>query len=447
MQRHLTKLLTRICTVIGQLPTLFSLTIHPAAIRQQHLSQGWLEKHMFELEFLQTLPTEIREVIMRIFLALLALLIIWLLRRLLSRLILLPIRRLVVERTRTQLDDMVINAAETPVRLLIVAVGIAVAGQILSADGETVTFISHLSRTFVMLAVFFLIYNTVDLVVSSSPRLRHITGIPLDHQLVPFIRVGIKVILIAIVVVVLLQEWSYDVSGLVAGLGLGGLAFSLAAQDTVANLFAFTTIVSDRPFVVGEYIKTPLVEGTVEQVGVRNVRIRQTDQAYVTVPNAKLTSAPIINWSRLEKRRIQFSLGVTYDTTGDEMRVLVHQIREMLKAHEKVDPQSVIVHFNEFADNAMKILIVAMVYEANWGAFQGIKEEINLNILDIVDDLGLHIAFAGRVFYVEPEPPLLPENEAPKLKDRPDTLPLQEVNRKLDAGASEAEGEVDDTKG
>jgi MscS family membrane protein len=87
------------------------------------------------------------------------------------------------------------------------------------------------------------------------------------------------------------------VSGLGAGLGLGGLAFSLAAQDTVSNLFAFTTIVSDRPFVVGEYIKTPLVEGTVEAVGVRNVRVRQTDQAYVTVPNSKLTSAPIINWA------------------------------------------------------------------------------------------------------------------------------------------------------
>lgn len=408
---------------------------------------------MLELEFLQGLPRDIREIVLRVALAILALLIIWLLRRLLSALILLPFRRLVVERTHTQIDNMVLNAAETPVRLLIVAAGIGIAGQILSSDGATILFMTHLSRTFVILAAFFLLYNTVDLVVSSSPRLRSLTGIPLDEQLVPFIRVAIKVVLIAVVAVVLLQEWNYDVSGLVAGLGLGGLAFSLAAQDTVANLFAFTTIVSDRPFVVGEYIKTPLVEGVVERVGVRNVRVRQPDQAYVTVPNSKLTSAPIINWSRLDKRRIQFSLGVTYDTTRDEMRVLVHQIREMLKAHDKVDPDSVIVHFNEFADNAMKILIVAMVYESNWGAFQGIREEINLNILEILDNLGLHIAFAGRVFYTEPDPPadkLLPGKEAALPKgdpDRPDTLPLQEVNRRLDAGTSEAGGEVDDSKG
>ena len=403
---------------------------------------------MLELEFLQGLPANIRGAIVRLFLAVLALLIIWLLRRLLSALILLPFKRLVVERTNTQIDNMVLNAAETPVRLLVVAAGIGIAGQILSSDGETVVFITNLSRTFVILAAFFLLYNTVDLVVSSSPRLRYLTGIPLDEQLVPFIRVAIKVVLIAVVAVVLLQEWSYDVSGLVAGLGLGGLAFSLAAQDTVANLFAFTTIVSDRPFVVGEYIKTPLVEGTVERVGVRNVRVRQTDQAYVTVPNSKLTSAPIINWSRLNKRRIQFSLGVTYDTTGDEIRVLVHQIREMLKVHDKVDAESVIVHFNEFTDTGLHILIVAMVYEANWGAFQGVKEEVNLNIMDIVENLGLHLAFPGRVIYVEPTP--LPETEALKLKgdtDRPDTLPLKEVNRKLNAGASEAEGEVDDTKG
>jgi MscS family membrane protein len=141
---------------------------------------------------------------------------------------------------------------------------------------------------------------------------------------------------------------------------------------------------------------------------------------------------------------------VTYDTTSDEMRVLVYQIREMLKAHDKVDPESVVVHFNEFADSALKILIVAMVYEANWGAFQGVKEEINLSILDIVAGLGLHIAFAGRVIYVEPDAPpdkLLPEKEALKLKDGPDTLPPSEVNRKLSAGASESEGEVDDSKG
>jgi MscS family membrane protein len=400
---------------------------------------------MLELEFLKTLPVEIREVVIRVAVAVLALLIIWLLRRLLSALILLPFKRLVIERTRTQIDDMVLSAAETPVRLLIVAAGVGVAGQILSSDGATVTFITNLSRTFVILAAFFLIYNSVDLFVSSSPRLRTITGIPLDAQLVPFVRVGIKVVLIAIVIVVLLQEWSYDVSGLVAGLGLGGLAFSLAAQDTVANLFAFTTIVSDRPFVVGEYIKTPLVEGTVERVGVRNVRVRQTDQAYVTVPNSKLTSAPIINWSRLDRRRIQFSLSMTYDTTGDEMRVLVHQIREMLKNHDKVDPESVIVHFNEIADTGLQIVVIAMVFESNWGAFQGIKEEVNLNILDIVDSLGLHLAFTGRLIYVEPEVPLL--NEVPKLKDRPAKLTTSEVNRKLDAGTSEAEGEVDDIKG
>lgn len=404
---------------------------------------------MVELEFLQQLPLGVREVIVRVFLAILAVLIIWLLRRLLSALILLPLRRLVVERTRTQIDDMALSVAETPVRLLIVAAGIGIAGQILSSDGATVGFITNLSRTFVILAVFFFGYNAVDLIVSSSPRLRYLTGMPLDEQLVPFVRVGIKVILLAILIVVVLQEWEYDVSGLVAGLGLGGLAFSLAAQDTVANLFAFTTIVSDRPFVVGEYIKTPDVEGTVERVGVRNVRVRQVDQAFVTVPNSKLTSAPIINWSRLNKRRINFSLGMTYDTTSDEIRVLVHRIREMLKGHEKVDPESVVVHFNEFGDSALKIVIVAMVYESNWGAFQGVREEVNLNILDIVTDMGLSIAFPSQSLYVERgalpiHVPINPDQHMLSTRQ-----PLPEVNRTIDAGASATEGEVDedDTKG
>src|SRR5690606_17481073 len=274
---------------------------------------------MVELEFIRSLPFELRNTVGRILLALLALLIIWLLRRLLTSLILLPLKRLVVERTATQADDMLISVAETPIRLLIVAGGVALAGQILSTDGATVRFVGNLSRTFVILAGFMFLYNGAGLIAASSMRLRYLTGIRLDEQLVPFVRTALKVILIALAVVVLLQEWDYDVSGLIAGLGLGGLAFSLAAQDTLANLFAFTTIVSDRPFMVGEYIVTPDVTGTVEHVGVRNVRIRQPDQAYVTIPNAKLTASAITNWSRLQKRWLNFHIGVAYGTTSDQM--------------------------------------------------------------------------------------------------------------------------------
>jgi len=398
---------------------------------------------MVELEFIRSLPFELRNTVGRILLALLALLIIWLLRRLLTSLILLPLKRLVVERTATQADDMLISVAETPIRLLIVAGGVALAGQILSTDGATVRFVGNLSRTFVILAGFMFLYNGAGLIAASSMRLRYLTGIRLDEQLVPFVRTALKMILIALAVVVLLQEWDYDVSGLIAGLGLGGLAFSLAAQDTLANLFAFTTIVSDRPFMVGEYIVTPDVTGTVEHVGVRNVRIRQPDQAYVTIPNAKLTASAITNWSRLQKRWLNFHIGVAYGTTSDQMRKLVQRIREMLKAQEKVDPDSVVVLFTDFGDSSLNVLVRCYILESNWVKFHEHRQEINLNIMDIVADLGLSLASPRRSLYIE-NLSLMSDGQGARLRPastpgHAQPLPLDETSSAQYPGASAGE--------
>ena len=361
---------------------------------------------MLQIDFLNGLDAEVRNLILRIALAALALLLIWLLRRMITRIILLPLRRMIIERTESQLDDILMGVIETPIRYLIIALGISVAGQILLADSGTVQFVGRLSRTFVIIAVAMALYNAVDLIVQSSIQLRYITGVSIDEQLLPFMRTALKFVIIAIAIIVVLQEWRYDVNGLVAGLGLSGLAFSLAAKDTAANLFAFTTIVSDRPFVVGEFIKTPDVEGIVEEVGSRNIRIRQLDQAYVTVPNATIAAAPILNWSRLAKRRISFTLGITYAAKSADIRALLDNLREMLKSRELVDEESVVVYFTDFGDSALHILIVCMVLEPDWGLFTAEKEQINLAIMDIVEGMGLSFAFPSQSLYIENLPPL-----------------------------------------
>lgn len=358
---------------------------------------------MIEIEFLNQISPDLHDLILRILLAVLALAFIWLLRRVISKLILLPFRRL-VERTETQLDDVLIDVMENPIRFFIIALGIYIAGEIVTADTGTIAFFSQLARSFVILAVFVALYDGVDLIVASSLRLQNVTGLSIDEQLVPFMRTALKVIIIAIAVIVILQEWDYDVNGLIAGLGLGGLAFSLAAKDTAANLFAFTTIVSDRPFVVGEFIKTPDVQGIVEHVGMRNVRVRQLDQAYVTIPNSTIANSPILNWSRLEKRRISFTLGVTYDSTSSDIRTLLDRLRDLLKSREKIDSDSVIVYFTDFGDSALNILIVCMVQESDWRAYTAEKEALNLQIMDVVAELGMGIAFPSQSLYIETWP-------------------------------------------
>lgn len=400
---------------------------------------------MIDVPFIDQLSPDIRNAIIRILLALVALLVVWVLRSVLSRLIIGPIRLLLSRNERLSKGEFLIDALDLPVRLLVMALGLTIAAAILDIDRQTSSFITDLSRTFVILALFAAAYRSVNLLVTSSTRLQRMTGIDIDMQLLPFIRTAVRVILIALVVVVILQEWDYDVNGLVAGLGLGGLAFSLAAQDTVANLFAFSTIVTDRPFVVGEYIKTPDVEGTVDAIGSRTTRVRRLDQAYVTIPNKKLGESPVVNWSRLTKRRMEFTLGVSYSTSSDQMKVLVSRLHQMLMSHEKVNPESVLVHFISFGDSSLDVLLIAEFYEPNFNLFRGILEEVNLGIMEIVEELNLSIAFPSRSLYIENM--TLGNLQNARISGEPQealsqqemaALPRREINTAEKDGASEA---------
>ncbi len=339
----------------------------------------------------QGLHPDWRNAIVRVGLAALVILVIWLLRRLLTAIVVAPLKR-VAARTDATWDDELIEGISGPARFLIIALGLAIGAGILQVDVETNTFVQHLIRTFIIFALLLAGYRAVNIFAPSSTALFRLTGITLNDRLIPFIRTAAKLVLAALALVIIIQEWGYDVSGLVAGLGLGGLAFSLAAKDTVENLFGFTTVVGDQPFVVGEFIKTPDVEGTVEHVGIRSTRIRQLDQAYVTVPNSKLANAPVLNWSRLSKRWIDLKLIIGYDTTRAEITTFLERTRELLLSRPLIEPNSVFVRLVNFGENGMEVLVRAYVMQSDWVIFSAEKETIALDILGIVESLDLHLA-------------------------------------------------------
>ncbi|MBC7810623.1 MAG: mechanosensitive ion channel, partial [Burkholderiales bacterium] len=302
------------------------------------------------------IPDSTREIIARILLALLALLVIWLLRRALKWLLVTPLRRLLPSRVGL-LEGDIQAVVDMPMRYLLLALSITVVAAILHPDFETSLFLENLTRTLVIVAVFVLCFRLVDFLTPAKTTYLYAVGIRIEDQLLPFVRTALKIIILAMALVVIVQEWGYDVSGLVAGLGLGGLAFSLAAKDTLENLFGFTAIVGDRPFVVGESIKSGDVEGEVEHVGLRSTRVRQMDQELVTVPNSKLASTNVLNWSRLGKRHVNFTLRIAYDTRSGEVRNLLEQLRAILATHEAVEKDSIVVHFINFGENALEILV------------------------------------------------------------------------------------------
>lgn len=352
---------------------------------------------MPDIPLLNQLPPNVQDLIVRLLLVVLALFFLIIVRQVLVWLIVRPLRALTA-RTSHQADDALLEASIVPARILVLAAGLFISAMILNANYQ---FVEHLVRSLVIIAVVLLFYRLIDIFGLSSVRLFNFTGIVIEERLIPFLRVTGKLILFAIAIVMIIQEWGYDISGLVAGIGLGGLAFSLAAQDTLSNLFGFTAIVGDSPFNVGDYIKTPDVEGTVEHVGVRSTQVRQLDQALVTIPNSKLAQSAILNWSRLSKRRVDYTLGMTYDTTSNQMRVLLDRIRLLLNGFETVEAKSIQVFFVNFGENSLDILIRCYIWKSDWAEFQYEKEKINLAIMDIVEQMKLDIAFPSRSIYIE----------------------------------------------
>lgn len=391
-----------------------------------------------QIPFLTSLPKELQTIILNILLFVIAMLAIWVLRNILSRIIMAPLRR-AVGRTSNDLDDRALKAVERPMRVLVLGIGIALVATIFNFTATLDHLADVVARALVIASVVFFFYNLVDLIGFSSQTLNRLTGIQIEERLLPFLRTVLKVFIVVMGLLIILQEFGYNVTGLIASFGVVGLAFSLAAQDTAANVFGFAAIVSDNPFQVGDYIVTPDFSGVVEHVGVRSTRVRKLDQALVTVPNAKLSDAAVTNWSRLDKRRLDFYIGLTYATTSDQMREVLQRLRDMLRNRDTVDPDSVIVHFVNFGDSSLDIRIIAYLLLPDWAEYTAETELINLDVMQVVESVGLSMAFPSRSLYLESVPgsdtPAQPVPLSPM--PAPSEPTLQPDNQETEVGQSE----------
>ena len=190
--------------------------------------------------------------------------------------------------------------------------------------------------------MFWAIYRAAGTITRLFERFSKKTQTKLDDLLFPFINKGIKVIVVVVGITVIAKEWRYDLGALLTGLGLGGLAFALAAQETLANLFGGLTIMMDKPFNVGDYIQFSGIEGTVEDIGFRSTRIRTPDHTVVTVPNSSIAKEKVTNCSRRDRRRVRFSLPVKYNTTSQKMEKLIIRVRDLLTSHPEVHAETVL---------------------------------------------------------------------------------------------------------
>jgi MscS family membrane protein len=311
-----------------------------------------------------------------------------------------------VKKTKTELDDMLLNAIKSPLGYLILLQGFYLA--ILSLQlpekiGQLdVTSIVHaiyiLAVSFIFL---YFIFKVIDIVAYYLYQEAKKTDSTLDDQLVPLLVKSLRILVVTIGILFILQNFGYNITSLLAGLGLGGLAFALAAQNTVSNLFGSITIFSDKPFQLGDWISIGDIEGTVEEVGFRTTRVRRFDQALVTVPNSQFINTGIINYSAMKKRRINFNLGVTYGTSAGKVEEAVAGIKKIIEDDEKFDQSFYMVRFTEFGEYSLNIFIYCFTKTTDWAESLAIKEEFNLKIMRLLEELGVEIAFPSQTIYLK----------------------------------------------
>jgi MscS family membrane protein len=190
-------------------------------------------------------------------------------------------------------------------------------------------------------------------------------------------------------------------TSVVAGLGVGGLAIGLAAQDMIKNFFGSIMIFSDRPFELGDRIQVDDYDGTIEAVGFRSTQVRTLDGHVVTVPNGALANKAIRNVSRRPNIRRIFNVGITYDTPPDKVELALGLVKEILTDHEGQDPEMPAhVYFDQFQDSSLNLFVIYWYHPADWWAYCRFSERVNLEILKRFNEAGIEFAFPSQTVYL-----------------------------------------------
>jgi MscS family membrane protein len=325
------------------------------------------------------------------------------------------------DRTETEADDVAARALITPLGQILPLIGVYFAFRFLaSREQEWLEVGGKVFLVATTLLVTWTVFKFIDAWAILATERSRGDDSPLDRTLIPTLRKALKAFVSVVVFVVVVQNLGYSVSGLLGALGVGGLAVALAAKDTLANLFGGITILVDRPFKSGDWITLTGADGVVEEIGLRSTRIRTFAKTLVSIPNSVLANATVENHSLMPKRRIKLSVGVTYDTTPDQMREAVRRIEEYLRGNPDIHQEFLMVKFTSFGASSLDILVYCFTVTTDWVAHLQARQDVQLRIMDILEGLGLSIAFPTQTVHLAGDDPAV---EVPADLDDPPARP------------------------
>ncbi|MDD2236059.1 MAG: mechanosensitive ion channel family protein [Kiritimatiellae bacterium] len=289
------------------------------------------------------------------------------------------------------------------ISLVALAIGFRIGITLMNVQGGVAELTNTAADMLLVVAVTWMIYGLVDVVDWSLRKVALNTGSQMNMMLAPFVRKSLR---ITVVVLGVLQGATMlsdkPLTAVVASLGVGTIAISLAAQDTIKNLFGSIVLLTDRPFEIGDRITVDSTDGNVEEVGFRSTRVRTLDGHLVIVPNADMSNKSIRNITKRPYIKQVMNLGVTYDTPPEKVNEALTILQELLANHEGQSPDfPPRIYFNEFKDFSLNILVIYWYTPPDYWAVMAFQQKLCLAILDRFNQAGISFAFPSQTIYLE----------------------------------------------
>lgn len=311
--------------------------------------------------------------------------------------------RVWMNRQELKLSESDERSLRFPIRLTSYAFVFFLGLKLLRPEGELFLFLLRVTLVAMAVGVVWGALNVIDVVSSYFHQLAAKSENKFDDLLVPLIHKTAKVLVSVVGLLFIAQSMGSDLTALLTGLGIGGLAMALAAKDTLANFFGSLTVLVDRPFQIGDWINTGGVEGSVEEVGFRSTRIRTFYDSVITVPNSNLTNQPIDNYGRRQYRRFNTKVGVTYDTPPERIEAFCEGIRQIILAHQWTRKDYFHVYLNNMGSTSLEILLYVFWEVPDWSKELLEKHRLLIDIIRLGKDLGVEFAFPTQTLHLYQE--------------------------------------------
>lgn len=304
-------------------------------------------------------------------------------------------------KTKTRIDDIIIDTLHGPVILGLTIFGLWYGIRQLAFPDSIDIWVTNVYHVLVAITITWLIARLVDAIIKEYLiPLTEKSESTMDDQIIPVVRKGLRAAIWILGIIVAMNNAGYNISALLAGLGIGGLALAMAAKDTVSNIFGGITIFTDKPFKINDRIKLDGFDGMIEEIGIRCTRLRTLDGTLVTVPNSKFTGGMVENITEEPSRKVVLNLGLVYETPTDKMEKAMELLKEIGTANTALE-EKLIIGFNSFGDFSLGIIFI--YYIKSGEDILGAQTSINLEIKRKFEEHGIDMAFPTQTIYTKQE--------------------------------------------